>query len=102
MILNESNGIIEVRRTSNNYRARPNAQKRHDLVEDDLIRGSSKHFINQDDLEWMSINYRKERAAKICYSRRRMILIMFQEDLSYFPTLTEIRDELVQAQIFEL
>ena len=27
---------------------------------------------------------------------------MFQQDISYFPTMLEIRDELIQAQMFEL
>ena len=67
-----------------------------------MARSSTKHFINQEDLEYMSLNYRKERAAKLCHSRRRMVLIMYQQDISYFPTLAEIRDEIVQAQIFEL
>ena len=45
----------------------------------------------------MSINYRKERAAKLSNSSKRMLLIMFQKDLSYFPTLGEIKNELINA-----
>ena len=45
----------------------------------------------------MSLNYRKERAAKISPSRRRMILEMFQKTRHYFPSMNEIRDELVNA-----
>ena len=60
---------------------------------------SDAHFIAQEDLEWLSLNYRKERAARLSKSRRRMILIMFQRDISYFPSLKEIRDELIMAQM---
>ena len=37
-------------------------------------------LINATDLEWMSFNYRKYRAANMSPSKRRMILIMFEED----------------------
>ena len=57
------------------------------------------HFIKETDLEWLSLNYRKERAASICQSRRRMILIMFQRDISYFPSLRDIRNELIMGQL---
>ena len=50
----------------------------------------------------MSLNYRKEKAAKLSPSKRRMILIMFQRNIPYFPSLREIRDELIQAQINEI
>ena len=32
-------------------------------------------------------------------SRKRMVLMMFQSQMSYFPTMREIRDELINAQI---
>ena len=35
-------------------------------------------------------------------SKRRMILIMFQNDTSYFPSIREIQDELIQAQLHEI
>ena len=91
---------VLVRRTPNNERNRPNARQRHDPVENDMHRQSDVHFLNNEtDLEWLSLNYRKNRAAKITKSRRRMILIMFTRDISYFPSMKEIRDELIQAQI---
>lgn len=31
-----------------------------------------------------------------------MILIMFLKDLNFFPTLREIRDELIQAQMHDI
>ena len=62
----------------------------------------SVHFITMTQLEWLSVNYRKERAARLFSSRRRMILIMFQKDISYFPTIREIRDELIAAQLQKL
>ena len=77
MTPNSGKGRFKVRRTANNARVRPNAQKRHDPVNENMVRSSTKHFLNNEDLEWMSLNYRKVRAAYICRSRRRMILIMF-------------------------
>lgn len=31
-----------------------------------------------------------------------MILIMFQKDLDYLPTLREIRDEIIKAQLHDI
>ena len=76
--------------------------RRHDPVDLGEAFRSSQHFISENDLEFLSLNYRKERAAKISTSKRRMILIMFQKDIAYFPTLREIRDELILAQMKEL
>ena len=61
----------------NNERRRPNAERRHDPVGDEDHKMSDAHFIAQEDLEWLSLNYRKERAARLSKSRKRMILIMF-------------------------
>ena len=47
----------------------------------------------------MSLNYRKDRAARMSASRRRMVLVMFEEDYQYFPSLREIRDQLIMAQM---
>ena len=91
---------MAVRRTPNNERCRPNAEKRHNPVSDEeLGRISLKKFLNDTDLEWLSLNYRKARAKRLTRSHRRMILIMFQKDISYFPSMKEIRDELIEAQI---
>ena len=68
---------MQVRRTENNERRRPNAQRRHDPIGNEEGRVSDAHFIAHEDLEWLSLNYRKERAARLCKSRKRMILIMF-------------------------
>ena len=57
------------------------------------------NLIHETDLEWMSLNYRKYRAAIMSPSKRRMILVMFEEDYQYFPTRREIRDGLIKAQI---
>ena len=65
-------------------------------MNDNRLSGSV-HFISNTELEWLSLNYRKERATKLAASKKRMILIMFQKDISYFPTMKEIRDELIQA-----
>ena len=98
MIPNEPNTeIIQVRRTTENTRKRPYAGNRHDHPNTGLQDSNGQSFIYKTDLEWMSLNYRKERAAKMSKSIRRMILIMFQDDYQYFPTLREIRNELIMA-----
>ena len=98
MVTNEPNTeIIQVRRTTENTRIRPNAGNRHDHLNTGFQDSNGLSFIYKTDLEWMSLNYRKERAAKMSKSIRRMILIMFQDDYQYFPTLREIRDKLIKA-----
>ena len=88
-----------VRRTVSNTRGRPNAARRHDPVYIDGSRNSEAHFISDTHLEWTSLNYRKEKAAALSPSRRRMVLMMYQKQYPYFPTLREIRDELIEGQI---
>ena len=95
--MSDKENPIKIRRTKDNQRNRPNAQNRHDPPSDENLFYKSLHFVNATDLEWLSLNYRKERAAKMSSSKRRMILIMFQNDTSYFPSIREIRDELIQA-----
>ena len=63
---------------------------------------SETHFISETDLEWTSLNYRKEKAARLSPSRRRMVLMMYQKQFSYFPTIREIRDELIEGQIYQI
>lgn len=93
---------VPVRRSIDNERKRQNGHNRHDpQVESDPGR-ESLHFISNTDVEWLSINYRKERAAKLSPSKRRMILILFQKDMSFFPSLREIRDELIKAQMMKI
>ena len=89
---------VKVRRTPDNVRQRPNGHKRHDPLSNlDASVSMNKDLISSSDLEWMSINYRKVRATKLSKSKRRLILVMFQKDLKYFPTLREIRDQLIDA-----
>ena len=68
-----------VRRTDDNIRSRPNAARRHDPVQLDDSRNSEVHFISDTHLEWTSLNYRKEKAAALSPSRRRMVLMMYQK-----------------------
>ena len=68
-----------VQRTKTNSRNRPNASRRHDPVQFDGSRNSELHFISDTHLEWTSLNYRKEKAAALSPSRRRMVLIMYQK-----------------------
>ena len=76
-------------------KVRPNEHERQNPFHNETDGNLGLNFIDPTDLEWMSINYRKVRAAKLSESKRRMILIMFQKDLKYFPSLREIRDELI-------
>ena len=70
--------IVKVRRSKDNTRVhRPNGQNRHDPFIGDYRNNEEKTLIVKTDLEWMSLNYRKQRAAKLSRSKRRMILIMF-------------------------
>ena len=85
-----------------NHRIRPNAARRHDPVELDDHRNSEKHFISDTHLEWTSLNYRKEKTASLSPSRKRMVLMMFQKQYAYFPTLKEIKDELSLGQIHNI
>ena len=50
----------------------------------------------------MSLNYRKLRAQRTSNSHRRIILILFERDYQYFPSMREIRDELISAQMNEI
>ena len=56
-------------------------------------------FMHTTDLEWLSLNWRKFRAAMISLSVRRLILIMFESSYEYFPTLQEIKTGLVKGQM---
>ena len=69
--------IIKIKRSSDNARKRPNGQDRHDPYKNYTNGNTGLDFISPTDLEWMSLNYRKERAAKVSESKRRMILVMF-------------------------
>ena len=93
----ETDETIKIRRTTDNTKKRPNSCNRHDPSITGNENSTELSFINPTDLEWLSLNYRKERAAKMSPSIRRMILVMFQNDYQYFPTLREIRDELIYA-----
>mgnify|MGYP001239966175 CR=1 FL=1 len=69
---------IKVRRTQDNTRQRPNGQNRHDPFMNRISDANAMDLISSTDLEWMSLNYRKRRAAKMSPSQRRMILVMFE------------------------
>ena len=73
----DATNIGVVRRTESNLRKRPNGAGRHDPVGSDGLRNSETHFISDTNLEWTSLNYRKEKAASISPSRRRMVLMMY-------------------------
>lgn len=72
--------VVKVRRTKENKRIRPNAHKRHDptLLEDALL--DPLEIYSSTDMEWMSINYRMEKAARLSQSKRRIILVMFSQE----------------------
>ena len=93
--------MLKVARTPENHRKRPNAETRHDPLgkDEDLPRRNSRIFLHDTDLEWLSLNWRKYRAAQLSSSNRRMILYMFDEDTQYFPSLQDIHDSLIKAQM---
>ena len=98
----QNKSMLEIQRTKVNTRKRRNAERRHDPLDFEGSRLSDNHFISDTNLQWTSVNYRKEKFANISPSRRRMVLIMYQKQPSYFPTLREIRDELIEAQKNEI
>lgn len=92
--------VVKVSRTNDNQRMRPNGKERHDPFSSDLDIGRQsqlQNIIHNTDLEWLSINWRKYRAVNKSSSNRRLILIMFENDYEYFPSLKEIRDDLIKA-----
>ena len=60
--------VYKVRRTATNFRKRPNAHRRHDPLGDEDARDSFFKFQYTEQLEYLSLNFRKEKAAKICSS----------------------------------
>ena len=88
---------VKIIRTKDNVRKRPDGHNRQDPFRDDEFDDNSTKLVNPTDLEWMSLNYRKVRAAKMSPSKRRMIIFMFEIDYQYFPSLREVRDELISA-----
>ena len=94
----KGNKLGVVKRGLKGSRKRPNAERRHDPVLMNCRTLSMDHFISDTHLEWLSLNYRKEKAARISPSRKRMVLLMYQKQPSYFPTIREIRDELIEGQ----
>ena len=96
----DSNELTSIRRTKDNQRNRPNDKGRQNpLGFDQHGRINSMIFIDSMDLEWLSLNWRTYRAQTLSVSNRRMILKMFDNDYQYFPTLREIRDSLIKAQM---
>ena len=84
---------LRINRCPSPSRLRPNRSQRHNpFATFGQKSGTALSFLSPTDLEWMSLNYRKERAAGMSPSKRRMILVMFEEDYQYFPSLREIRD----------
>ena len=76
---------IKIRRTENNMRKRPNSYKRHDpLYHLNEVRNDDEYFFKNIEIEWLSINYRKYRAALKQKSNKRMVLELFSEDYQYF------------------
>ena len=54
------------------------------------------------DMEWLSLNWRKYRAGQLSKSNRRTVLLLFEYDFDYFPSLVEIRNSLIKAQVYQL
>ena len=96
---NDPNKKIKIMRTRDNKKVRPNASSRQDPFND--LGGnmrSSLDFTFSTNLEWLSLNWRKYRAALMSLSIRRMILKMYEMDYQYLPSLQEILDGLIKGQ----
>lgn len=102
--LNSSKRIMRcpVRRSNLNERKRLNGQASYNYVVEDELTHKKLDITSTTQLEWLAFNFRKERASKLSDSKRRMILAMFSLNLAYFPTLKDIRDELIMAQIYQI
>lgn len=108
--LDEPPKEINIKRTSDNQRKRSNGggKNRHDPFSSHFVQrlsttlDNSVSFLHFTELEWLSLNWRKYRAAQMSLSTRRMILYMFEHDYQYFPTLREIKDSLTRAEMREL
>lgn len=93
----------KVDRSTDTKRRNPKQWQRHDTNELTMMRElSTIYYLHDQDLEWLSLNWRKYRASKMSKSIRRMILIMFEEDYQYFPTLKEIKEGLIKYQICQI
>ena len=94
---------MRIRRLDINQKKRPNGWRRQDSSDLDVLRQmDSIFYLHETDLEWLCLNWRKYRAQKMSRSIRRMILIMFEVDYQYFPTLNEIKDSLIKYQMIDL
>lgn len=93
---------LKIRRCqSNRDRERPNREERHSVYEPGNIDQNSDgpNILYETNLEWLSLNWRKHRAQVISTSFRRIVLSMYEQEFNYFPTLREIRDDLIKGQI---
>lgn len=59
----ETDILRQVSRTDDNVKRRPNAWKRHNPIDSSDLRPDDSNFLCDTDLEWASLNYRKEKAA---------------------------------------
>lgn len=93
--------VFPIRMSPDNDRVRANRKLRHSVFDAGQIEpeNGEKDFIHVTNLEWLSLNWRKNRARKISGSFRRLILFMHENELNYFPTLREIRDGLIRGQM---
>ena len=66
MIQKKTGMVTKIMRTPTNARRRPNAHKRHDPSCNDDVRDSFFKFQYRENLEYLSLNYRKQKVAKIC------------------------------------
>ena len=55
--------------------------------------------MSENQLEWLSLNWRKYRASQLGQKLKTVILRMWEENYEYFPTLREIKDGLAEGQL---
>ena len=71
---------------------------RHNPFKDNDSGYDRLDILSNTNVEWMSINYRMDKIANLSLSSKRVILILFQNNFQFFPTLREIRDQLIMSQ----
>ena len=75
-------GIVEqttIRRTDDNKRSRPDAEKRQELSHSNDLNHDKLNLINNKDLEWLAWNWRAWINQKKFKSRRLMVFNHFNK-----------------------
>ena len=94
--------VFKIRRTDNNKRVRPNAERRHlgslnglgDSSQDNRL-----NLINMKDLEWLAWNWRLKHYEEVFTSRKQTVFENFNRSLPLLPSPEQILYGIILAQI---